>query len=152
MTANASAAAPVAAPNVKVTGRRILALLIDGILLGIVFGVLSVLFGSASASGGQASASLSGVSSLIFFVIGVLYWVLMEGYLGQTLGKMALGIKVVRADDGKVPGVGKAFIRNLLRIVDELPVFYLVGFIAILASSKNQRLGDMAAGTLVVRK
>jgi uncharacterized RDD family membrane protein YckC len=74
----------------------------------------------------------------------------MEGYLGQSVGKMLLGIKVVREDNGEVPGIKGAAIRAVLRIVDGI-FFYLVGFIAVLASQKNQRLGDMTAHTLVVR-
>ena len=68
----------------------------------------------------------------------------------QTVGKMLLGIKVVREDNGEIPGLGA--IRTVLRIVDVLPFAYLVGFIAVPISSKNQRLGDMAANILVVRK
>ena len=76
---------------------------------------------------------------------------MMEGYLGQTLGKMLLGIKVVRENTGGVPGLKAAAIRTVLRIVDGF-FSYLVAFVAVLASRKNQRLGDMAAHTLVVRK
>jgi uncharacterized RDD family membrane protein YckC len=110
-----------------------------------------VLFGSTSAQGGQASASLNGLPFLIYLVLVFAYYMLMEGYLGQTVGKMLLGIKVVREDNGEVPGLGGAAIRTALRIIDGL-FFYLVTFIAVLASGKNQRLGDMVAHTLVVRK
>jgi uncharacterized RDD family membrane protein YckC len=75
----------------------------------------------------------------------------LEGYLGQTLGKMLLGIKVVREDSGGVPGLGGAALRTVLRIVDGI-FFDLVAFISVLASQKNKRLGDMVAHTLVVRK
>ncbi|MGI8539921.1 MAG: RDD family protein [Rubrobacteraceae bacterium] len=64
---------------------------------------------------------------------------------------MVAGIKVVREGTGEAPGLGKAAIRTVLRIVDGL-FFYLVAFVMVLVSGKNQRLGDMAAGTLVVRK
>jgi uncharacterized RDD family membrane protein YckC len=64
---------------------------------------------------------------------------------------MLLGTEVVREDNGEVPGLGTAPIRTVLRLIDGL-VLYLVGFIAILVSGKNQRLGDMVAHTLVVRK
>jgi uncharacterized RDD family membrane protein YckC len=64
---------------------------------------------------------------------------------------MLLGIKVVREDNGEVPGLGGATIRTLLRIVDGI-FNYLVAFITVLISGKNQRFGDMAAHTLVVRK
>jgi uncharacterized RDD family membrane protein YckC len=64
---------------------------------------------------------------------------------------MLLGIKVVREDSGEVPGIGAAAIRSVPRIVDGL-LAYLVAFVTVLISGKNQRLGDMAAHTLVVRK
>jgi uncharacterized RDD family membrane protein YckC len=69
---------------------------------------------------------------------------LLEGYLGQTLGKMLLGIKVVREDSGEVRGLGAAAIRTVLRIIDGL-FAYVVAFITVLVSRKNQRFGDMAA-------
>ena len=78
------------------------------------------------------------------------YYVLLEGYLGQTVGKMATGIKVVSEATGEAPGIAGAAIRTVLRIIDSL-FSYLVAFITVLASSKRQRLGDMAAHTLVVR-
>ncbi len=64
---------------------------------------------------------------------------------------MLLGIKVVRKNTGEVPGLGAAAIRTVLRIIDGL-FAYLVAFITVLASGKNQRFDDMAAHTLVVRK
>jgi uncharacterized RDD family membrane protein YckC len=140
-----------AALEVHVTGRRVLSTIVDGIVLGVVFWVMSMLFGSTSASGGQVGASLSGLASLVFFIVSIAYFIVLEGYLGQTLGKMLLGIKVVREDTGEVPGLGAATIRTVMRIIDGLFV-YLVAFISVLASQKNQRLGDMLANTLVVRK
>lgn len=142
--------APVAM-EVHVTGRRVLATIVDGVVLAVVFGVMSALFGTTSAEGGQVGASLSGLAALAAFVLAFGYYIVLEGYLGQTLGKMLLGVKVVREDTGGVPGVKAAAIRTVLRIVDGL-LSYLVAFIAVLASNKNQRLGDMAAHTLVVRK
>lgn len=137
--------------QVHTTGRRILATIVDGILLAILFWVMSMLFGSSSAAGGEVSASLSGLAFLVYVALAVAYYILMEGYLGQTVGKMLLGIKVVREDNGGVPGLKAATIRTVLRLVDGF-FFYVVAFITVLASSKNQRLGDMTANTLVVRK
>ena len=141
--------------DVHVTGRRILAIIVDGIIVGLPTGLMGAMLGVVSSGAGEVSASLEGVAGLFAALISVAlylgYYVLMEGYLGQTLGKMLLGIKVVREDDGGVPGVKAAAIRTVLRIVDGIGS-YLVGFIAVLASAKNQRLGDMAAHTLVVRK
>jgi uncharacterized RDD family membrane protein YckC len=149
--AQAVSGTPATATNVHVTGRRVVATIVDVVVLGILFAVMSMLFGSSSAQGGQVNATLNGLPFLTYLVLVVAYYVLMEGYLGQTVGKMLLGIKVVREDTGAVPGIGAAAIRTVLRIVDGL-IFYLVAFIAVLASEKNQRLGDMVAHTLVVRK
>ena len=143
--------APGTGANVHVTGRRVLATLVDFVLLTLVFAVMSMLFGSSSAQGGQVNASLSGLPFVIYLVLVFAYYALMEGYLGQTVGKMLLGIKVVREDNGGVPGIQTAAIRTVLRLIDGL-FFDLVAFIAVLASGKNQRLGDMVAHTLVVRK
>lgn len=142
--------APVAM-EVHVTGRRVLATIVDGVVIAVAVGVMSALFGTTSAAGGQVSASLDGIAAVAAFVLAFGYYIAMEGYLGQTLGKMLLGIKVVREDTGGVPGLKAAAIRTVLRIVDGF-FSYLVAFIAVLASHKNQRLGDMAAHTLVVRK
>jgi uncharacterized RDD family membrane protein YckC len=150
--AQAASGTPTAtAVDVHVTGRRVLATIVDGVLLGLLFFVMSMLFGSSSAEGGQVNASLNGLPFLMYLVLVVAYYVLMEGYLGQTVGKMLLGIKVVREGTGEVPGLQGAAIRTVLRIVDGF-FFYLVAFISVLASAKNQRLGDMVANTLVVRK
>ena len=81
------------------------------------------------------------------FVIG--YYILLEGYLGQTLGKMATGIKVV-SETGPTPRIAAAAVRTVLRLIDGL-FCYAVAFFTALASAKRQRLGDMAARTLVIR-
>jgi uncharacterized RDD family membrane protein YckC len=143
---------PVAVSDVHVTGRRVLAIIVDGLVLGVLFWVMSLLFGSSSAEGSAVSASLGTVGTFTYLIITFAYYALLEGYLGQTVGKMLLGIKVVREDNGEVPGLGAAAIRTVLRLIDVLPFAYLVGFITVLISGKNQRLGDMAANTLVVRK
>jgi len=149
--AQSVSASPAAQMDVRVTGRRVLATLVDLLALGFVFVLLSVLFGTSSAESGQVSASLEGFWALVYFVVVFAYYILMEGYLGQTVGKMLLGIKVVREENGAVPGLRDAAVRTVVRIVDGL-FFYLVAFITVLASARNQRLGDMAAHTLVVRK
>lgn len=143
---------PVAAGDVHVTGRRVLAIIVDGLVLGVVFWVMSMLFEVTTTEGGVASASLGTLGTFALLIISFAYYALLEGYLGQTLGKMLLGIKVIREDNGEVPGLGAAAVRTVLRVIDVLPFAYLVGFIAVLISGKNQRLGDMLANTLVVRK
>ncbi len=69
---------------------------------------------------------------------------------GRSLGKLVAGLRVVR--DGGLPITFRASaVRNLLRIVDYLPTSYLVGLTSMVVSPEGKRLGDMAAGTLVVR-
>lgn len=69
---------------------------------------------------------------------------------GRTPGKRLLGLRVVRADGAPV-GLGEALVRNLLRAV-ELPLGYAPGVLAVALTARRQRLGDLAAGTLVVRE
>lgn len=90
---------------------------------------------------------------LITTVVGFLYWMLLPGLKGWTVGKLATGIRVVK-DDGTCPaGVGKNVVRQLLWVADSFPYFipYLTGFVVALSNDRNKRVGDMVAGTLVVR-
>jgi uncharacterized RDD family membrane protein YckC len=136
--------------DVKVTGRRVVATIIDGIIFGIVSQILTAIFGTKTTTSGFSFTRLSTGGNFLTLVLVVLYYVLMEGLLGRTLGKMATGIRVVREDGTSPPGAGAALIRTLLRIIDSL-FAYLVGFIIVQASTRRRRLGDMAAKTLVVR-
>ncbi len=88
---------------------------------------------------------------LVGNVVSFLYFTLMEGTRGQTLGKKQLGVRVVKAD-GSPMDLQAAFTRNLLRIVDQLPTLYAYGLWRMTKSgpARRQRLGDSAAGTLVV--
>jgi uncharacterized RDD family membrane protein YckC len=140
-----------AAFDVHVTGRRVLAIIADGLLLGVAFSAISVLARIVGIGEADAPLFVGYTWAGGFFVLAMAYYTLMEGYRGQTVGKMLFGIRVVREDGGDVPGLKAAAIRSLLRVVDGL-FGYLVGFVAVVASQKNQRLGDMAARTLVVRE
>ncbi len=70
---------------------------------------------------------------------------------GQTPGKRLLGLRVVRNGGGGVD-LGTSAARNLIRFVDFLPFGYFAGMISIIANQRNQRLGDLVAGTIVVRE
>ena len=124
---------------------RIYAYCIDLLIRGVVLFALwlaSIPLGLGGIGGGAFL--------IILFVIEWLYPVLFEVYYrGQTPGKKALGIAVVNDDLSPVT-LGSALVRNLLRTVDVLPLFYLVALVTMLANRRFQRLGDMAAGTLVV--
>ena len=88
---------------------------------------------------------------IIFLLIMVLYFVFLEGLLGATLGKWLLGLRVVRAEEGRTPGLARGALRNLLRLVDGLPAFNIVGILLIQRSPERARFGDRVAGTRVVR-
>ena len=136
----------------EVVGRRIGAGLLDAILLAVLFVVLALLIGDSNTSGSSASVRLNGGGTLLFLALSLVYYFLLESRGGQTLGKRALGIRVVRAADGAAPSSGEVAVRTVLRIIDALPFLYLVGLITILATGRRaQRLGDLAAGTTVVR-
>lgn len=105
-----------------------------------LYQVLTALFGGA----GYA------ILMLATFVMSWFYMVLFEVLMqGRTPGKWALGLRVVAADGAPV-GWMASFTRNLLRVVDALPVGYAVGLVTCLIDPWGRRLGDMVAGTLVV--
>lgn len=83
-------------------------------------------------------------------VLAVPYHVLLEGATGQTIGKNLLRIVVVR-EDGEPCTYRGAAIRTAFRVVDWLPVAYLAGLVSMAVTERRQRLGDLAAGTVVVR-
>ncbi len=85
---------------------------------------------------------------LLFCILYFVYVVVFDGFRGRTLGKAFLGIKVVRAEDGGVPGPGRAELRALTFLFVDM----IVGVFVMLVSPERQRPGDMAANTLVVRK
>jgi uncharacterized membrane protein SpoIIM required for sporulation len=91
------------------------------------------------------------------FIIG--QFLILWGYFvafealwdGQTPGKRVLGLRVVRNGGGGVD-LGASAARNLVRFVDFLPFGYFVGMVSVIANARNQRLGDLVAGTIVVRE
>jgi uncharacterized RDD family membrane protein YckC len=93
----------------------------------------------------------AGIYALISFVVMFGYFVIFETFdSGRSPGKHALGIRVVRIDGSGVT-FRASLVRNLVRVLYVIPVFYLVDGVLILATERNQRMGDLLAGTLVVR-
>lgn len=86
---------------------------------------------------------------LVFLAVMFFYFVLLEGLAGGTVGKMALRLRVVNANGGRA-GVGKALVRNVLRIIDGLPVLGILGAVMIAVTPERTRIGDRAAGTRVI--
>lgn len=123
---------------------RILAFAIDAVGFSILVGVIANLVYLVSASLGIV-LNLLGVP--LFFA----YFVYFEAEYGQTVGKMVTDVVVV-TDGGGPIDYGAATIRSLVRVVDLFPYpLHLVGLVAILLTDRNQRLGDIAADTVVVR-
>jgi len=99
------------------------------------------------------------VGSLVFYVIilppTLLYFlyhpVLEIALKGRTPGKRAAGIRIVTVE-GQTPDVSSLLIRNVFRLVDSLPAFYVVGLMVTLLSARQVRIGDMAAGTLLAHE
>ena len=126
-------------------GRRAVAVIIDSILLGIVGYLIASVTGGTTSDGFH----VSGAPALLLFVIAIAYYVVMEKTSGATLGKMAMKLKVVK-QDGTALDWHASVVRNILRIIDGF-FFYLVGAIVVWVSKSKQRLGDLAAHTIVVR-
>ncbi|WP_033342040.1 RDD family protein [Catenuloplanes japonicus] len=136
--------------DVKVTGRRIVATIIDSFVLSAIGGVVSSVLNLSPDRKELDLTSLASGGSFALFVVAVLYYTILEGILGRTIGKMVTGIRVVSEETGAAPGLLKALIRTVLRIIDAF-FGYLLALIIVINSDRRRRLGDMAAKTLVVR-
>jgi len=98
------------------------------------------------------SANLAGAAyALGYFAISIGYGIVCEwGWRGQTVGKKLFRLRVVDAEGLRLQ-FNQIVTRNLLRFVDSLPVFYFVGGLTCWLNTKCQRLGDLAANTVVIR-
>lgn len=161
----------------KVLGRRIGGFIIDLILAWLVVAIAAIaLLESLEVPGGSALGQDgcelitdeyplcfytddtyvvgTGGDTVALIAIGLAAWLVLriipQGINGRTLGKKVFGIKVVN-EAGSPPGFGKSLLREFLWIVDSLPALYIVGLVTSAVSKNNQRVGDMAASTLVVR-
>lgn len=171
---------PVGDPT-AVFGRRVVAALIDAalilipamLLLSASFQYLDVsaldqppqqFCDSYTALNDGLCADLTAINDRVYFSDSndpagtAYYWggtilmlVIIQGITGRTLGKLIMGLRTVR-EDGRPPGVVKAFVRWVVWIVDAFPyVLPLLGPILALTTQGHRRLGDMAASTFVVR-
>src|ERR1017187_205264 len=136
-------------------GSRFIALMIDYLIWGAWFIVLFLLallifpaVGAFSRLSGQWAVAI------VIFLIFLCNWgysTLFEAFWnGRTPGKRIARIRVIQRS-GRAIGLFESMARNLVRYVDQFPSFYAVGVIAIFSTRQHQRLGDLAAGTLVVR-
>ncbi len=136
-------------------GVRLAAQAIDALLLVAVFVVVSYAVYLVMAGAGEFAVVGEEPSSLplwIAFLTGAfLYFWLCEGVWGRTPGKRLLDLRVIRAD-GAPAGLRRSLVRTLLRPVDLLPLIYVLGAGVVWLTPHRQRLGDLAAGTVVVQR
>lgn len=141
-------------------GRRFRALLLDGLLFSVVAVVVNNVYGVRQVTGGtlltgqNSFAQYSTVTAVawpLLVLAWFVYFIVPEILFGASVGKMFLGLCVVRVD-GQPLGIGSIVARNVMRFVDALPLLYLLGGVSVLLSGNSQRLGDMVAGTTVVRR
>lgn len=138
-----------------VLGPRIAAALIDLAVLFVLSVVLGALKGEASAGDGTFSYHFSyylkGAALALFLVLAFLYYFALEATIGRTVGKLLVGLQVVGPGQRR-PSLWAVAVRTALRVVDWLPLLYLVGLVTTLATGAHrQRLGDLAAKTTVAR-
>jgi uncharacterized RDD family membrane protein YckC len=130
-------------------GSRFIAAILDLIVQGAVLLAAAILLGVI---GGDGSGLAVAIFSIVFFLVFFAYDVLFEvRSRGRTLGKRWTGLRVVRSG-GRPMTFVPSCVRNVMRVVDILPVLYGIGVITIFITARNQRLGDLAAGTLIVRE
>lgn len=143
-------------------GSRFVAALLDGLILGAFFFfelMALVMIGAASsvspAAGRLAENAGKWFIAIVIFINFTIVWgyfALFEAYWhGQTPGKRAMKLRVIK-DSGRQITLFESLARNLVRVVDYLPSLYLVGVITMLCNKRNQRLGDLVAGTMVVHE
>jgi uncharacterized RDD family membrane protein YckC len=140
-------------------GNRFIACAIDHtiqIVTLIVVGIFFAIISDASSLGSRLMNAPKWVIALLI----VIQFVIFDGYFavfewiwrGQTPGKRWLKLRVIR-EDGRPISFFEAVVRNLLRVVDFLvPPFYSIGLISVFATERDQRVGDLVAGTVVVRE
>ena len=128
---------------------RAAATVADLVVLFLIFAVFDALWGTD-----EPGLAVRGAPAVYLFLVVFLYYVLFEAFAQATPGKMISGLRVVRADGGGRIGMPEAILRTVLRIVDAFPylVPYLVAALVVGPLKRNQRVGDLVAKTLVVRK
>src|SRR2546421_4862646 len=131
-------------------GSRFLPQVLDVVAIGLIQLVITIL--AASLAGLFNAGELAVLVELILtFILLAGYFMISEAAMnGQTVGKRAVRRRVV-GDLGEPLTIGQAVTRNLVRVVDFLPALYAVGIVVMFANRRAKRLGDFAAGTLVVR-
>ncbi len=136
-------------------GSRFIAILVDYLICGaalLVLGVMAaVILPALSFFGGVSANWAVGILFLIIFLMQWGYFALFEAFgNGRTPGKRVARIRVIH-QSGRGISFVESLARNLVRFIDYLPGFYAVGIVTMFVTRRQQRLGDLVAGTLVVR-
>ena len=136
-------------------GSRFIALLVDYLIWGAGFTVLAIALAVILPSIGALSWVKAqwaiAIAIFGFFLVNWGYFTLFEAFWnGRTPGKRVARIRVIQRS-GRPIGLFESMARNLVRYIDQLPGLYVVGVITMFVTRQHQRLGDLAAGTLVVR-
>jgi uncharacterized RDD family membrane protein YckC len=127
---------------------RMLAVTVDLAVIAALDSVLEKFLAPFAFFGQDVAA---GLQVILYFALTLVYAAATEWiWRGQTIGKRLLGLRVVDARGLRLEAA-QVVVRNLLRLVDALPAFYLVGGLSCVFNRYHQRLGDLAAGTVVVR-
>jgi uncharacterized RDD family membrane protein YckC len=143
-------------------GSRFVAALLDHLILGLTVFLISCAASMVGFAGLVSSATGDDAAGGVFLVLAILtlvifliiwgYFVVFETvWNGQTPGKRAGRLRVIRYN-GQPIGAGEAMVRNLVRLVDFMPGFYGVGLLSMFIDNNARRLGDFAAGTIVIRE
>ncbi|HEX8599138.1 MAG TPA: RDD family protein [Chloroflexia bacterium] len=143
-------------------GSRFVAALLDHLILGVTVLLISCAASAvglmglfSNATGDEAAGGVFLVLAILTLVIFLIIWgyfvVFETVWNGQTPGKRAGRLRVIRYN-GQPIGAGEAMVRNLVRLVDFMPGFYGVGLLSMFIDKNARRLGDFAAGTIVIRE
>ena len=137
-------------------GSRFLATLIDSLIQGTIYVFIYFLLIAVAAFGLESILPqaliflIPAIFILAIFLIQFGYYIIFEIITaGQSPGKSLVGLRVIK-DNGNPVSALDSIIRNLVRIIDFLPFGYGIGFIVMFLNARSKRLGDFAAGTLVV--
>jgi uncharacterized RDD family membrane protein YckC len=133
-------------------GTRCIAAILDYLLLLVAMIVIGLLYLQSVPMGDRDETGTIAILVLIQFILIAFYHLFFEFiWNGQTPGKRWVGIRVVQSN-GLPVTVSAVLIRNLVRLFDFLPFFYAIGLLVMFASKHTQRLGDLAARTIVIRE
>jgi uncharacterized RDD family membrane protein YckC len=140
-------------------GSRFLAALVDTLIILLIqvavqLSLIAVLNAATGLSLDSDAATLTWAAAIFGLVAFALLWgyyIFFElAWNGQSPGKRLAGLRVIRTDGTPIT-LSETLIRNLVRLIDFLPIAYGIGVVAMFIDSRSRRLGDLAAGTLVVR-